>query len=32
MKNVIGIIPGTDEYEILFEKLYKEELIKRGMA
>jgi len=24
-------IPGTDEYEILFEKLYKEELIKRGM-
>ncbi|MEA1918426.1 MAG: DUF507 family protein [Campylobacterota bacterium] len=26
------LIPGTDEYEILFEKLYKEELIKRGMA
>jgi hypothetical protein len=26
------IIPGTDEYEILFEKLYKEELLKRGMA
>ena len=26
------IIPGTDEYEILFEKLYKEELTKRGMA
>jgi len=26
------VIPGTDEYEILFEKLYKEELIKRGMA
>ncbi len=26
------IIPGTDEYEILFEKLYKEELQKRGMA
>jgi uncharacterized protein len=26
------LIPGTDEYEILFEKLYKEELTKRGMA
>ncbi len=26
------MIPGTDEYEILFEKLYKEELQKRGMA
>jgi len=26
------VIPGTDEYEILFEKLYKEELMKRGMA
>lgn len=26
------IIPGTDDYEILHEKLYKEELIKRGMA
>ncbi len=26
------VVPGTDEYEILFEKLYKEELIKRGMA
>jgi uncharacterized protein len=26
------LIPGTDEYEILFEKLYKEELLKRGMA
>ncbi|MBU0719783.1 DUF507 family protein [bacterium] len=24
-------IPGTDEFEILFEKLYKEELTKRGM-
>jgi hypothetical protein len=24
-------IPGTDEYEILYEKLYKEELIKRGL-
>ena len=24
-------IPGTDEFEILFEKLYREELIKRGM-
>ncbi len=26
------IIPGTDDFEILFEKLYKEELEKRGMA
>lgn len=26
------IIPGTDDFNILFEKLYKEELIKRGMA
>ena len=24
-------IPGTDEYEILYEKLYKEELMKRGL-
>ncbi len=24
-------IPGTDEYEILYEKLYKEELVKRGL-
>ncbi len=24
-------IPGTDEFEILFEKLYREELNKRGM-
>jgi len=24
-------IPGTDEYEILYEKLYKEELLKRGL-
>ncbi len=24
-------IPGTDEYEILYEKLYKEELTKKGM-
>ncbi len=24
-------IPGTDEYEILYEKLYKEELQKRGL-
>ncbi len=24
-------IPGTDEFNILYEKLYKEELIKRGM-
>lgn len=26
------IIPGTDDYNILFEKLYAEELVKRGMA
>lgn len=26
------LIPGTDEYEILYEKLYKEELERRGMA
>ncbi len=26
------IIPGTDDYNILFEKLYGEELVKRGMA
>lgn len=24
-------IPGTDEFEILFDKLYREELTKRGM-
>ena len=24
-------IPGTDEFEILYEKLYKEEMTKRGM-
>lgn len=24
-------IPGTDEFEIIFEKLYKEELAKRGV-
>ena len=24
-------IPGTDEYEILYEKLYREEIEKRGM-
>jgi len=24
-------IPGTDEFDILYEKLYKEEIIKRGM-
>jgi len=24
-------IPGTDEYDILYEKLYKEELMKRGL-
>ncbi len=26
------LIPGTDEYEILYEKLYQEELQKKGMA
>lgn len=26
------IIPGTDDYEILYEKLFHEELQKRGMA
>jgi len=26
------IIPGTDDYNILFQKLYREELLKRGMA
>jgi hypothetical protein len=25
------LIPGSDDYEILYEKLYKEELLKRGM-
>lgn len=24
-------IPGTDEFDILYEKLYKEELVRRGM-
>ena len=24
-------VPGTDEFDILYEKLYKEEMIKRGM-
>jgi len=24
-------IPGTDEFDILYEKIYTEELIKRGM-
>ena len=24
-------IPGTDEFDILYEKLYKEEMTKRGM-
>jgi len=24
-------IPGTDEFDILHEKLYREELMKRGM-
>lgn len=27
-----NLIPGTDEYEILYEKLYKDEMMKRGMA
>ncbi|HEX5624082.1 MAG TPA: DUF507 family protein [Sulfuricurvum sp.] len=26
------LIPGTDEYEIMYEKLYKDELARRGMA
>ncbi len=26
------IIPGTDDYNILFDKLYAEELVKRGIA
>lgn len=26
------LIPGTDDYEIIYEKLFKEELQKRGMA
>ncbi|MFZ2968608.1 MAG: DUF507 family protein [Sulfuricurvum sp.] len=26
------LIPGTDEYEILYEKLYKDEIARRGMA
>lgn len=26
------LVPGSDEYEILFDKHYKEELQKRGMA
>lgn len=26
------IIPGTDDYDIVFEKLYREELMKRGLA
>ncbi len=25
------LIPGTDEYEVVFEKLYREELKKKGM-
>ncbi|AFV98539.1 hypothetical protein B649_11140 [Candidatus Sulfuricurvum sp. RIFRC-1] len=27
-----NLIPGTDEYEIVYEKLYKDELVRRGMA
>lgn len=26
------LIPGTDEYELRFEKLYREELTRRGLA
>lgn len=26
------LIPGTDEYELRYEKLYREELARRGMA
>ena len=26
------VIPGTDEYEILYEKFYKDELARRGLA
>jgi uncharacterized protein len=26
------LIPGTDDYEIMYDKLLKEELLKRGMA
>ncbi|MGZ5207951.1 MAG: DUF507 family protein [Sulfuricurvum sp.] len=26
------MIPGTDEYDILYEKLYKDEVARRGMA
>lgn len=26
------LVPGTDEYEIMYEKLYKDELARRGMA
>jgi uncharacterized protein len=27
-----NLIPGTDEYEIVYEKLYKDELNRRGMV
>lgn len=27
-----NLIPGTDEYEILYEKLYKDEMMKRGLS
>lgn len=27
-----NLIPGTDEYDIMYEKLYKDELVRRGMA
>jgi hypothetical protein len=25
------LIPGTDEYDLIFERLYQDELKKRGM-
>lgn len=27
-----NLVPGSDEYEILYEKLYKDELTRRGLA
>jgi hypothetical protein len=29
--NKIKLIPGTDEYDIVYHRLYEEELIKRGL-
>ena len=31
MRSMQKLIPGTEEYELVFEKLYEEELRKRGM-